>query len=228
MVTYSLEYKDGHLFTRVDGHLMLVDTGGPVSFGSFSVLRIDNRQFELEDDYMGLDAETLSGYTNVKVAGLIGADVLGSFDVIIDVKNGNFTVSDDTLEFDGEPVALDEFMGVPIVIVSIGGNDCRMFFDTGAQVSYLQDDSLSSFPPAGEITDFYPGIGSFQTDTYTVELRIGNDPFTVRCGSLPESLGMTLMMAETKGILGNQILLDRAVGYFQRRDTLIVQTIKTE
>ena len=97
-----------------------------------------------------------------------------------------------------------------------------MFFDTGAQISYLQDEMLSSFPNAGEMTDFYPGIGQFQTNTHNINLVAGESTFTVRSGRLPDLLGMTLMMAGTQGILGNQILYDRRVGYFPRRKKLVL------
>ena len=64
-------------------------------------------------------------------------------------------------------------MGIPIVIAQIAGRDYRMFFDTGAQISYFQDDSLTDFPASGSITDFYPGFGQFQTDTYLIEISLG-------------------------------------------------------
>lgn len=113
-------------------------------------------------------------------------------------------------------------MGIPILSAQIGSSDYRMFFDTGAQISYLQDDSLAGFPAAGQVTDFYPGVGQFQTETHTVDVRVGASSLSVRCGSLPGLPGMTLMMAGTQGILGNQILHGRKVGYFPRRKLLIL------
>jgi len=48
-------------------------------------------------------------------------------------------------------------MGIPIVTARIADRDYRMFFDTGAQFSYFQEDSLSNFPYAGSVTDFIQG-----------------------------------------------------------------------
>jgi hypothetical protein len=112
-------------------------------------------------------------------------------------------------------------MGIPILSAIINGKEYRMFFDTGDQISYFQDDALKTFPPAGQMTDYYPGVGQFQTDTYNVKFFIGGIYFVLRCGCLPDLLGMTLMMADTKGIIGNQILHDRVVGYFPRRKELV-------
>ncbi|MBC8236554.1 hypothetical protein H8E77_43970, partial [bacterium] len=98
--------------------------------------------------------------------------------------------------------------------------DYRMFFDTGAQISYFQEDTITDFPSAGTVTDFYPGVGQFQTDTHQVQVELGESAFTLRCGTLPSLLGATLMMAGTSGIIGNQIMENRVTGYFPRRNVL--------
>jgi len=97
-----------------------------------------------------------------------------------------------------------------------------MFFDTGAQISYFQDDSITDYPYAGPVEDFYPGLGQFVTETHIVDLKIGECIFSLRCGRLPDLLEMTLLMTGTQGILGNQFLHDRKVGYFPRRKILVL------
>jgi hypothetical protein len=119
-------------------------------------------------------------------------------------------------------VHLDDFMGIPIVRADIRGIGYRMFLDTGAQISYFQHDSLASFPTAGLVTDFYPGFGQFQTETYHVDMTLGGVQVTLRCGVLPPLLGATLLMAQTEGIIGNQVFRGRRVGYFPRRSLLVL------
>lgn len=111
-------------------------------------------------------------------------------------------------------------MGIPIIPVTIAGETFRLFFDTGAQVSYLQDDALDTFPSAGVMQDFYPGFGEFETETHHVPISLGSLTETLRCGRLPGLLGMSLMMADAQGILGNAILHGRTAGYFPRRGIL--------
>ena len=94
------------------------------------------------------------------------------------------------------------------------------FYD--AQISYFQGAALTTFPAAGPVTDFYPGVGQFQTETYMVSAAIGNATYTHRFGSLPGLLGMTLMMAGSAGIIGNEILRTRAVGFFPRRRRVVL------
>ena len=217
MGTLPLEFRDGHLFIELSGELWVFDTGAPNSFGASPNLTIAGEQFNLNGSYLGLDAELLSQFVGVTCAGLLGADVLGRFDHIVDIPRGALTMSTDELSHSGQTVPLDEFMGIPIVTARIGDQDYRMFFDTGAQVSYFQDDLLATFPPSGVVSDFYPGVGQFETDTFMVPFVLGEGAFSLRCGQLPDLLGMTLQMASVQGIVGHAILRDRTVGYFPRR-----------
>lgn len=220
MTTLPLTFNHGHLFVKLEGALWLFDTGAPTTFGASESLRIAGEQFGISSNYFGLTASTLSQLVGVECSGLLGADLLGRFDHILDTAGGRLTVSTDELSHDGQSVCLDEFMSIPIVTASIDGSDYRMFFDTGAQISYFQKESLSEFPSAGNVTDFYPGVGQFQTDTYEVPFTIGSISFALQCGSLPSILGATLMMADTQGIVGNQVLIDRIVGFFPKRGML--------
>jgi hypothetical protein len=222
MNTIALQHRDGHVFVELGGELWLLDTGAPTSFGTSRSLSIAGERFSLGTSYLGLTAGTLSQFVGVPCAGLLGADVLGRFDHILDAVGGTLSISTGEFSHSGQGVRLDDFMGIPIVSARVGSSDYRMFFDTGAQISYFQDNSLTEFPPAGSVTDFYPGVGQFQTDTHDVPLSLGGIAFTLRCGTLPDSLGMTLMMASTKGIVGNAILTNRTVGYFPRRRLMVL------
>lgn len=213
-------YRDGHLFVEIGRELWLFDTGAPVSFGTSCGLTIADEHFSIESNYMGLDVATLTQFTGVPCAGLLGSDIFGRFDHLLDVDSGTLTISTDELSHSGQRLSMAEFMGIPIVTAWIAGKEYRMFFDTGAQISYFQGDTLSDFPAAGQVTDFYPGFGQFQTDTHEVAILLGGNPFTVRCGRLPSLLGMSLMMADTQGIVGNEVLCGRTVGYFPRRGVL--------
>lgn len=217
MSALPLILKNGHLFVELDGNLWLFDTGAPTSFGDDGTVTIAGEEIELGHDYMGLSANTLSGYVEIQCRGLLGADVLGRFDHLLDCAEGRLLISKEQLTHEGQALPVEEFMGVPIVGVEIAGRAYRMFFDTGAQVSYWQDDALTGYPEAGVVSDFYPGVGAFETDSHQVPVRVGEMDFTLRCGRLPALLGATLMMAGTHGILAG-----RVVGYFPRRSILSI------
>lgn len=183
---------------------------------------LDGHNFDLPPSYMGLTAQVLSSYVGRETDGILGADNLNQFDVLIDLPKSRVCFSSVPLECDGEILPLDFCMGVPILESTVCGNPVKMFFDTGAQISYLQDDCLSSFPAEGSLTDFYPGIGQFSTDTFRTPIRLGRMDCQLRCGRLPPLLGMTLMLAGAAGIIGNEILRERAAGYFPRRRRLVL------
>lgn len=220
--TLPLEFRDGHIFVKLGSDLWLIDTGAPVSFGEKPILEIAGEHFSIGSSYFGLTAETLSQLVGITCIGLLGTDVLGCFDHIFDTSGGSLTVSTTELTHSGQIVCLDEFMGIPIFTARVGDRDCRMFFDTGAQTSFFQCDSITEYPSAGRVTDFYPGVGQFQIDTYKVPVSIGDVTFTLCCGTLPSLLGMTLMMASTEGIIGNAILSNRIIAYFPRRRTMVI------
>ncbi|MFO7724289.1 MAG: hypothetical protein R6V45_01965, partial [Oceanipulchritudo sp.] len=172
--------------------------------------------------YLGLDVRTLSAHVGTECSGLEGADILGQFDSLFDVKEGVETFSLDELSHAGEPVPLEFCMGIPILEAHVGGRDFRMFLDTGAQVSYLQDGLLGEFPPAGSLEDFYPGFGTFKTETHRALMVIGGETITLRTGRLPALLGTTLMMAGTQGIVGLELFRNRVIGYFPRRAQVVL------
>lgn len=221
MFTTALKFRDGHLYANIDGFDWLLDTGAPTTFGDVESLSMGATEFTIPDSYMGLNATQLSGYVGHSTAGIIGADVLNEFYLLIDVQGEHVSFSIDEVELPGDGLQMEEMMGVPIIHANIAGADRRMFFDTGAQISYFQDESLNTFPSEGAVSDFYPGMEPFQTETYRVEVTIGGMSQKLRCGSLPEVLGMTLMIAGTEGIIGNEILSNRIVGYFPKQKQLI-------
>ncbi len=220
MITLPLILKNGHLFVELAGNLWLFDTGAPTSFGESTALMLDEQPFTISKSYLGLSASTLSEFVGIPCYGLLGTDVVGQFDHLLNSVNETLTISKTELKHSGRELSLSEFMGIPIVTAQIAGQNYRMFFDTGAQISYFQNDSLKQFPADGVVTDFYPGFGEFQTSTHQVEVSLGDKRFTLRCGALPHLLGMTLMMADTQGIIGNQVLANRLIGFFPRRRAL--------
>ena len=217
-----LQILNGHVFVRIGEALWLLDTGAPNSFGLTRSLVLGNEVFNLNTNYLGLTANTLSQYVGITCSGLIGMDILSRFDCLFDAISVKFTFAAGEIIRSSQNIGLDVFMGIPIIEARIEGRDYRMFFDTGAQISYLQCDSLTDFPTAGVVTDFYPGVGQFDTDIHNVSVSIGENIFNLRCGVLPGLLGMSLKMASVQGIIGNAILCDRIIGFFPRRKTIVL------
>jgi hypothetical protein len=97
---------------------------------------------------------------------------------------------------------IDSFMGIPILRVKIGDNEALMFLDTGAKLSYAAEEITENYHCIGQEQDFYPGAGEFFTNCYIIDTKIGEKTFPVKYGNLPALLQMSLMLANTQGIIG--------------------------
>ncbi len=218
-----LRFMNGHAFVELASGLWLLDSGAPMSFGKSKHLALAGEHFTFDDTYHGLGIQGLVDHVGVECVGLLGADVLFEFDIVFDCPHQKIFISKDELELDGMAVPLWEFMGLPLLMADIAGTDYRkFFFDTGAQISYFQDEVIKTFPSAGTVTDFFPDSDDFVTETYNVAMSLGGVHVTLRCGVLPEAQAVALEMAKAQGIIGNQLLLERRVGFFPRQGALVL------
>ena len=144
----SLRFEKDHLFLVINGDDWLLDTGAPASFGIKNV-SIGDQVFDIPESYMGLSAGQLSGYVDHSTAGILGADILNTFDLLIDIRNGRISFTREEASLEGEILGMTDFMGVPVIQARIGELDRKMFFDTGARISYFQDESLDTYPALG-------------------------------------------------------------------------------
>ena len=97
-----------------------------------------------------------------------------------------------------------------------------MFFDTGAAYSYLTKLNEQLLPQAMEVEDFLPGFGKFTTRLSQTKFEIDHVKYLLRIGELPSLIGMSLSLAGSEGIMGNEIMIHRQVGYFPRRHTMLI------
>ena len=220
MKCYPYELVGGHIIVVDGADRLLLDTGGPTSVAETGALGFGGIQTSTATDYMGVTPASLSEHIGCHISALVGADVLNQFDVRIDPTNRTVTIQDDEPELNGTVMQLDFFMGIPVVEVGVGTRSVRMFFDTGAKLSYVSPDITTGVEPAGQEDDFYPGVGKFTTEAFDVRVHFGEESCALRVGHLPELLQMTLMMADTSGILGTAILNNYAVHYAPRRHSL--------
>lgn len=224
---YQYAVTDGHLIAVVDKLCCLIDTGAPTSVSDTTPFKFAGRSHPVEHSYMGVSCESLSADVGAHIDALVGADILNQYDMLIDPSASTITLSDEPQSLEGETIALDEFMGIPIIQASVADQSIRMFFDTGAKLSYLDPDMSRAFPDAGPEQDFYPGVGKFRTQTFTVPISVGTEEIFLRVGVLPQLLQMTLMMADTSGILGTAILENHIVCFAPRRQSMILKKWET-
>ncbi len=222
---YPLHHRNDHLFVQIDRQLWLLDTGSPHSFGRPSVLCMKGKVFHLPDVHQELNVDQLCAYLGVDCEGLIGADIISQFDLLLDVPAGTIDFMLEQAVFSGQEIPIAHYQGVPVIEARIAGQYYEMFFDTGARISYIQDEGLVDFPQAGLVLDFYHGYGEYEVLTHHVPAIIGNRPYNMRFGRLPELLGMAVFSRGPSGIIGNEWLTERRVGYFPSRGVIMIDPI---
>lgn len=222
---YQYTLVDGHIIVQDGNKQLLIDTGAPSSIGDSSTLAFAGGSYSMQSSYMGISPASLSKSVGTPVNALVGADILNRYDILIDPIAYRFTLTEDELPFAGTSLGLDSFMGIPIVEARVGKDTVRMFFDTGAKLSYLDTERTNAFLSVGTESDFYPGVGEFSTNAYDIPIALATENVVLRVGNLPELLQMTLMMANTSGILGTAILQTHKVTFAPRRRTMTLQRI---
>ena len=94
---YPLRTISKHFFLEKDGKLWLLDTGAPQSFGCEAKLELAGLTFDIQGNYMELTPAQLSEFVSVDCTGLLGADVWGSFDILLDQEGKSILVSTGSL-----------------------------------------------------------------------------------------------------------------------------------
>jgi hypothetical protein len=151
---------------------------------------------------MGLTVSKISEMLGTEITTLLGADVLSNFKILFDYKNGLVEFNKQEINFNGTEIDISNFMGIPIIELSIENQNLKFFLDTGAKLSYLSDSITSNYESIGTDEDFYPGVGKFETECFEISTLFGGKNFLVKYGNLPPLLQMTLMLGGTDGIIG--------------------------
>jgi hypothetical protein len=98
-----------------------------------------------------------------------------------------------------------------------------MFFDTGAKVSYVDEKTADAYPRVGTAQDYYMTVGPFQTAIHRIPMMLGSLTIDLGCGTLPQSLQLSLAAAGAAGIVGNAILERFMVVYLPRRERIVLK-----
>lgn len=204
MHRYPYQMVHGHIIVLLDGTPCVLDTGSPFSLG-YAPLVVGGREFAVQDSYMDVCPAYLADHIGTRVEGLIGADILANYTICI-------RPPEQMIEFsncapDGERVLLlQEFMNVPILSIKVNGRVVRAFLDTGAPLSYLLPEQLAGLQAEGRQEEFYPLLGNFMTDVYTLDVGIGGEMRAFRFGELPEELRTILEAGRVQAIIGTELI----------------------
>jgi hypothetical protein len=225
MQIFSYEFINGHVIAKHDGELYLIDTGSPSSVAKETKFNFAEKNHLVQTDFMGVTVESLSSHIGVSINALVGADILNDFSMIIDSRTRELKLFYGELTLSGMEIPVELFMGIPVIDAAIDGRKIRLFFDTGAKLSYLNPEMTENSSSIGYAEDFYPGLGPFQTEIFSVSLQLATEEIELTVGNLPALLQGSLMVAGTDGILGTSILSSHVVGLDPGQQKFVLKRI---
>ena len=201
---YNIDTYDNHIILLFDNYKYLIDTGSPVTIANSDRIEVFNTSYKTSTNYLGLTVEALSKSLGTNIDALIGGDILKNHIFKIDFKNKLFIILD-KIDTNNKFIDIDLFMEIPIIEVEIDENRIRTFLDTGAKISYINSTYIENLKPIGRSQDFYPTVGTFETDIYRFPIIFNGLEIELTFGVLPIELEQTLSFGNTNGIIGNDI-----------------------
>jgi hypothetical protein len=199
---FPLYLHEGHPIIESGDDVILVDTGATTTIHIRPRLDFCGGLHRSATEYMGLDTNRLSDMLGKRITTLLGADILSNHIVFFDYPNGQIGFGRLRPEVPAQERNIQNFMGVPIIPLTVAGNTLQMFLDTGAKLSYLSRERTLGMKSVGTEVDFYPTLGNFTTPVFELTAQWQGNDFDVRFGKLPPLLEIMLSMGNASGIIG--------------------------
>lgn len=98
---YNYELVEGHIILEDNGRSFLLDTGSPVSFCDAAPLLFANREFDVLSEHGGVTVAKLREWAKTRLDGLLGADILNKFDLMVDPEGKRVLLSEDRCPLTG-------------------------------------------------------------------------------------------------------------------------------
>ena len=223
--THPYEMHNGHIIAAMQGQSVLIDTGSPFSFSLNDVICVGDTPFSVPRQIGDITPEGIGDFVGCEVEALAGCDILNKYDVTIDPVDRTITLSDEIQPFGGEAYDTQFALGVPILGVTVRGENQRLCFDTGAQLSYLSKALMHGLEPRGQVDDFHPTMGHFQAQTALVPMMLAGENIDILCGEASNAVMMMLQMANVTGVLGSAVFTRFKVHLSARTQKIYFQTI---
>ena len=193
----------GVVCVDLDGRLLILDTGSPVSLGDGSTHVLDGIACQTHPSLLLYSWDSVRESIPFDVSALIGTDQLEQSAFKLDINNSRFEWTPPFNE--GKP--MKQMTGVPVVGVQLMESEHSFFLDTGASITYVTSERLlEGFDRVGEMEDFHPLIGKFTAPIYDGTVDFAGVSMNTRLGVLPSVFSMSMEPFGITGILGTDIL----------------------
>ena len=132
MKQFQIQLFKGHPIINDGENRILIDTGAPTTIHASDSLNFCSESFRCSTNYMGLTVSKISNMLGTEITTLLGADILSDFKILLDYQNQVIEFSKQEIDINGTQAEISNFMGIPIIEMTIDTQALKFFLDTGA------------------------------------------------------------------------------------------------
>lgn len=206
--TLKIELVNDHIIIVDNGQHILMDTGSPCSFHPKGRLSFGENRFEVYSELPGVSTQYLSDKVGCEIDGLLGMDVINQHPVTISLKDGLLLWDDDAVYpscFHSYPLSVFA-RGLLAITLSVNHRRANLIVDTGAFISYIHPEFVTSLTSEGIMDDFSPFVGDFQTQSFLCEVdTLGHGTYSQVFGVPPQIISSTLETLHVDGVIGLEL-----------------------
>jgi len=212
--TYPIDIIENIPIAEIEGKKCIIDTGSPFTIVSEETSFCGNTLSVSREELLS----EISSLMERDCQGLIGLDQMRGRKVLFDYANKEVTFTDEPLTLGGTSLRYTPVVGNALAIEAyVDGRKTSLIVDTGAKISYIDDQFTYGLTEVDEQTDYYPGIGQYQVKLYDIPTEIMGQTIPTRYGVLPGIMGQMTSLLKLYGISGvigydlflfNKVLID--------------------
>lgn len=155
MTTFQINLFKGHPIIKDGDNIILIDTGAPSTIHNTNNLFFCSENFSCVTNYMGLTVQKISEMLGTEITTLVGSDILSNFKVLFDYQTVSVSFSKSKINSFGNEASISSFMGIPIIELTVANQKLKFFLDTGAKLSYLDNEFTAKYNSIGTEEDFF-------------------------------------------------------------------------
>ena len=201
--TFKIEVYRGHLIMKCSGKDVLLDTGSPWTLGSGETLEFMGRTVSCESGVSMYTIDSVRQLLGRDIDVLMGMNVFNGMCMLVDLTAGEVTFSDEPLTLENAvTTSLERPNNLVTIRAEVSGMPVNLVVDTGAQLSYLNDQYIAGLNPIGTHEDFHPLMDRYEVPIYGLPVKIAGRDLDVVWGGSTPGVSALISQVGADGVLG--------------------------
>lgn len=197
---------DNNLIVKIGNKKALLSLGTNFSLSNDKTVTILGKTFNLTDQYMGFSLKDVNKYLNVDIDYILGSEILSKYNLKIDYKNKELKLSDTAINDLKESIPIKYELEIPKIPFKVNNRNVEAILDTISNLSYVNEKNLDEKSAKGEETDFFLGMGNFETKYYNSTYTLGEESFNLKTALYPSVISKSRFLTVDKIVIGKELL----------------------